>query len=81
MVDHCISLQAFISPSTAAEHFCQTPGTLERNSEINQANVPQLSGVSMETQGLNQSKETRSLLCPLSGFAMGLCGILLSKYN
>lgn len=56
MVDHCISLQAFISPSTAAEHLCQIPGTLETNTEINQASVLQLSGVSLETE-INQGKE------------------------
>ena len=50
VVDHCISLQTFISPSTAAEHLCQIPGTLETNTEINQASVLQLSGVSLETQ-------------------------------
>ena len=50
VVDHCISLQAFISPSPAAEHLCQTPGTLETNTEINQPSVLQLSGVSLETQ-------------------------------
>ena len=56
MADHCISLQAYISPSTATEYFCQTPGTSETNTEINQINVLQLSGVGMETRGLNQNK-------------------------
>ena len=83
MVDHCISLQAHISPSTATEHFCQTPGTSETNTEINQANVLQVSGVGMETQGLNQSKESGDPQSALSSvcFAVGLYGILLRKYN
>ena len=59
--DHCASLKVSVSKSPAVRHLCQTPGTVEINTEINQDRCPSALRDSYRNTEINQSKESSDL--------------------
>ena len=71
--DHRVSLKASVSKSPVVKHLCQTPGTSEINTEINQDRCPSALRDSYRNTEIKQRKQW-----PLASFAPYLGSSLFS---